>query len=87
MSASGNVTLGAISPAQSRAGRAMLDWSLDELATHSGIAKRTIIRFEGATGETRPSTLTAIRTALEAAGVEFIEENGGGRGVRLRLEG
>jgi hypothetical protein len=30
------------------------------------------------------STLTALKTALEAAGVEFIDENGGGQGVRLR---
>ena len=32
----------------------------------------------------RLDTITAIRTALESAGVEFIEENGGGAGVKLR---
>jgi hypothetical protein len=36
-------------------------------------------------GETlRPRTVSAIRAALEAAGVDFIDENGGGPGVRLR---
>jgi len=30
------------------------------------------------------STVAALRKALEAAGVEFIDENGGGPGVRLR---
>ncbi|WP_370643281.1 XRE family transcriptional regulator [Roseomonas cutis] len=46
--------------------------------------KRTIMRFEGREASPRRSTLTAIRAALEAAGVEFIAENGGGAGVRLR---
>ena len=32
----------------------------------------------------RNETAEKIRSALEAAGVEFIEENGGGQGVRLR---
>jgi hypothetical protein len=38
---------------------------------------------EAGTSPTPPNEL-AIRRALEAAGVEFIEENGGGPGVRLR---
>ncbi len=84
MTASLKVTKGAITPAQSRAARGLLDWSRDQLADSSGAAKRTIVRFEAADGETRDTTLAAIRTALEAAGVEFIEENGGGPGVRLR---
>jgi hypothetical protein len=48
------------------------------------LAKRTLLRFETGQGETRSETLAAIRAALEAAGVEFIAENGGGAGVRLR---
>ena len=48
------------------------------------MAKRTIIRMESGEGETRASTLSAIRAALESADVEFIAENGGGAGVRLR---
>jgi transcriptional regulator with XRE-family HTH domain len=62
----------------------LLDWSRDELAARCGVAKRTVVRFEAGEGETRPSTLTAIRQALEAAGVIFVEENGEGPGVRLR---
>jgi hypothetical protein len=42
------------------------------------------MRFEGREAEPRASTLAAIRAALEAAGVEFIAENGGGAGVRVR---
>jgi hypothetical protein len=44
----------------------------------------TVSRFEAGQGETYPATRTVIRTALEKAGVEFIPENGGGAGARLR---
>ncbi len=82
MSASEKVTSSDITPAQCRAARGMLDWHRDELAKHSGVNKRTILRFEGMEGDTRPTTLAAIRAALEAAGVEFT--NGDVPGVRLR---
>jgi len=44
----------------------------------------TVRQLEAAVHEPRRSTLNVIRRALEAAGVEFIDENGGGPGVRLR---
>ena len=54
-----------------------------ELADASKVSADTVVRLER--GETlKPRTVDAIRAALEAAGVEFIEENGGGPGVRLR---
>ena len=71
---------------QIRAGRALLRWSAGDLARHSSVSLRTIRRAELAdvgTTLTAANTL-AIRNALEAAGVEFIDENGGGAGVRLR---
>ncbi|MBL6082594.1 helix-turn-helix transcriptional regulator [Belnapia sp. T18] len=74
----------AISVEQSRAARGLLNWSRDDLAAASGVPKRTIADFELATTAPRSRTLQAIRTAFEAAGVEFIPENGGGAGVRLR---
>ncbi len=76
-----------ITPPQCRAARALLDWNMDKLAAACGLPRRTIIRFEGDEGTPRASTLSAIRSALESAGVEFIEENGGGAGVRLRVRG
>lgn len=82
MPASGNITLSAITPAQSRAARGLLDWTRDQLAECSGVAKRTLLRFEASEGETRDSTLAAIRAALEAAGVVFT--NGDEPGVKLR---
>ena len=66
-------------PAQCRAARGLLDMSQDELAAASRVSRRTVTSFEaGATPI--PATLAAIRRALEAAGVEFLD----GDGVRLR---
>jgi len=54
-----------------------------ELAAAAGVTPETVVRLER--GENlRPRTLAAIRAALESAGVEFLDENGGGPGVRLR---
>jgi ribosome-binding protein aMBF1 (putative translation factor) len=71
---------------QIRAARALLGWSAENLYRHSSVSVRTIRRaemFEAKTSLTAPNEL-AVRRALEAAGVEFIDENGGGPGVRLR---
>ena len=71
---------------QIRAARALLRWSAEDLSRGSSVSLRTIRRAELAemrTTLTTPNNL-AIRQALEAAGVEFIDENGGGAGVRLR---
>ncbi|PZX11856.1 helix-turn-helix protein [Palleronia aestuarii] len=73
-----------MTPQQCKAARAMLGLSQDGLAKRSGVAVSSIIPFEKGQRAPRNATLAAIRTALEAAGVEFIEENGGGAGVRLR---
>jgi hypothetical protein len=61
-------------------------WSAEDLAQQSAIGVTTICRAELADGETSMTAANdmAIRRALEAAGVEFIDENGGGPGVRLR---
>ena len=84
MTTSPNVTKHDILPAQARAGRALIGWTREELASRSKLPDRTVARFELADGNSRPATVAAIRAALEAAGVEFIEQNGGGPGVRLR---
>jgi hypothetical protein len=75
-----------LTSAQIRAGRALLRWSADELARASALGVNTIRRAELAGIETSLTAANdlAVRRALEAAGVEFIDENGGGPGVRLR---
>lgn len=75
-----------VSIRQVKAARALLGWSQSDLAERSGISLPTVKRLETSEGEIggRAATGEAIRAALEAAGVLFIEENGGGPGVRLR---
>ena len=75
-----------LTSAQIRALRALLRWRAQDLAGESSVGIVTIRRAElteTATSMTAANDL-AIRRALEAAGVEFIDENGGGAGVRLR---
>ncbi len=73
-----------ISPAQCRAARGLLGWSQSDLSEASKTATKTIADFERGAREPYPRTLEDVRGALERAGLEFIEENGGGPGVRLR---
>ncbi len=75
-----------ISIRQVKAARSLLAWSQDDLASRSGVSKPTIARLETADGDIGgyAGTRDKIIAALEAAGVEFIPENGGGAGVRLR---
>ena len=80
------MTQSLLSSAQIRAARALIRWSAEDLAKHSSLSVATIRRAElmaDATAMTVSNNL-AVRRALEAAGVEFIDENGGGPGVRLR---
>jgi transcriptional regulator with XRE-family HTH domain len=76
----------ALTSAQIRAARALVRWSAADLAREAALGLATIRRAEGMASETSLTAANdlAIRRALEAAGVEFIEENGGGAGVRLR---
>ena len=67
--------------------RAALNWSLADLAKASGVHRNTISNFETEKYGGEPDRLAAIRAALESAGVEFIAENGGGAGVRLKKPG
>ena len=75
-----------LTSAQIRSARALIRWRAQDLARESSVGVATIRRAELANEAT---TLTAandlaIRHALEAAGIEFIDENGGGPGVRLK---
>lgn len=71
-----------VTSAQIRAARALLNWTVRDLAEKAGIHRNTVTRAENdATGPGRATR--AIREALEGAGVQFIAQNGGGPGVRL----
>ena len=73
-----------ITASQCRAARGLLDWTQQALADAAHIGIATIRLFEAESTETRYATVAMLQQALEKAGVEFIDENGGGPGVRLR---
>ena len=75
-----------VSIRQVKAARALLGWSQEELAIAAEVSIPTVKRLEAQEGPLggRSETGSKIRLALEAAGVQFIDENGGGPGVRLR---
>jgi transcriptional regulator with XRE-family HTH domain len=81
-----NMVLKQLTSAQIRAARALIRWSADDLARETTLSVTTIRRAELRDNETSLTSANdrAIRQALEAAGVDFIDENGGGPGVRLR---
>ena len=72
--------------AQIRAARALLRWSGADLVRESGVSHATIHRAETVNGRTAMTfaNASAIRRAFEAAGIELLDENGGGPGARLR---
>ena len=70
---------------QLRAARALTGLSQAEVAEAAGISIPTLKRAEsGGPIKVAEDTIAAIAKALEKAGVEFIAENGGGAGVRMR---
>ena len=78
-----------LTSAQIRAARALIRWSAEDLARATELSVTTIRRAELTEEETSMTAANnlAVRRALEAAGVEFIDENGGGPGVRMRRQG
>jgi len=73
-----------ITPEQCRAARALVSMSQPELAKAAEVGLSTVLNFEKGHATPRTKNLADIIRALVAAGVEFIPENGGGPGVRLR---
>jgi transcriptional regulator with XRE-family HTH domain len=68
---------------QLRMARAAVGWGVRELAEKAGVTANTVTRIENG-ADAKQSTMDRLKSALEAAGVEFIDENGGGPGVRMR---
>ena len=72
-----------VTSAQIRAARALLSWTVRDLADSANVHRNTVTRLEtDATGQGHAAN--AIIATLEAAGVQFIPKNGGGAGVRLK---
>jgi transcriptional regulator with XRE-family HTH domain len=74
-----------VSVEQLRAARGLLGWSQTELALRAGLSLPTVKRVEGGFGpQVSEEARTKLQQAIEAAGIEFLEENGAGAGVRFR---
>jgi transcriptional regulator with XRE-family HTH domain len=74
----------AVTSAQVRMARAAINWTVRQLAEAAQVHRNTITNIETGKYAGDSATLVAIESALRRAGVEFIDENGGGRGVRFR---
>lgn len=70
-------------PVQIKMARAAIGWGVRELAEKAGVTANTVTRIENG-ADAKQSTIDRLKEALEDAGVEFLDENGGGPGVRLR---
>ena len=74
-----------ITGAQCRAARALVEWTRDKLASNSGVDALVIEEFERKIDIPGENVCGKLQAALENAGALFIAENGGGVGVRLKL--
>jgi transcriptional regulator with XRE-family HTH domain len=74
-----------ITSEQIRAARAMLGWSVRELAARTGIGSATIKRYEAATGvpKSRKGHLNGLKENFESAGIEFIGGPDDAPGIRI----
>lgn len=57
-----------------RAARALLDLSLDDLTTRTGVTKATISKIESGKSEPRPETMRALISSLERLGIQFLPD-------------
>lgn len=75
-----------ITPEQIRAARAILKWTAKELSEKAGLSLPTVQRMERdhGTDNSLGKNVMSIQRALEDAGIQFIPENGGGAGVRIK---
>ena len=67
---------------QCKMARVALGWGTRDLARNAGVSPDTVARFERGE-QLKGTTVAALRSTFEAAGIEFIPENGGGPGVRV----
>jgi predicted transcriptional regulator len=73
-----------ISIRQIRAARALLGWTQGDLADNAGLSEISVKNIERGVAAPKTSTMAALITAIEKAGVEFT--NGGQPGVRMKAK-
>ena len=73
-----------ITPRQIRAARALLGWSQQQLADQAIVSLNALVRLEKGNVDSRISTVAAVQKALVKAGIEFLDADQKGEGVRLK---
>jgi transcriptional regulator with XRE-family HTH domain len=73
-----------MTPGQCKAARALIGMTQSQLANTAGTGLSTVVDFERARRQVSRESIDALQVALNKLGIEFIDENGGGAGVRLR---
>jgi transcriptional regulator with XRE-family HTH domain len=73
-----------MTPSQFRAARALLDMTQTQLSEAAALGLSTVVDFEKGRRQVSKEAVEKIRVALKDAGIDFISENGGGEGLRLR---
>lgn len=66
-----------MSPEQSRAARAWLGWSQDDLANRGNVSVNTVRNFEGGQKAVHPNSIGSMRQAIESAGIKLLFDEGG----------
>ena len=79
-----NMSRQLVSVEQIRGARGLLGWSQTQLANAAGLSLPTVIRYETGGAKVSQEAVDKMRAALESAGVVFVDENGGGAGIRLK---
>ena len=75
-----------MTPSQSRAARGLLHWNQDDLAREASVSILTVSNFENERSSPIRATIDAMHATLERAGVEFVADNSGGLGVKMRRD-
>lgn len=73
-----------VTPREVKAARSLLGWTRQKLADRAIVSLNSVVRFEQGVGDPRTSTATALRRALEKAGIEFLSLTSDCEGIRLR---
>ena len=74
------IIMSSVSPAQIRAARAMLNWSMSDLARRAHVSVSTVKRFKD--GQQTPTSVGLMQNAIEIEGIRFLEDDGNGPGLR-----
>jgi transcriptional regulator with XRE-family HTH domain len=75
-----------VTPGQSRAARAWLGWSQEQLAVRAHVSVNSVRNFESGSKTIHNNTIAALRQAIEAAGIRLLFDSMGGAAGIVRRD-